>query len=182
MTLTTFVLLCATTSPAQVPHPTSLGFATVAVNGLPPGPPRFVPPGIGVPPGTVPVWWGGGYGWWYEPNPTVVTPRKQDVFQSESATLARAIVPDRQQRLELTPAPEPGKARITLEVPADAVVTVEGQPTKQTGEVRVFNTPKLDGTANYVFEVKWGQGESATSRTVRVPVAAGATPIVRIVR
>jgi uncharacterized protein (TIGR03000 family) len=35
------------------------------------------------------------------------------------------------------------KTRLTLHVPSDAVVTLAGVPTKQTGEVRLYTTTRL---------------------------------------
>jgi uncharacterized protein (TIGR03000 family) len=46
------------------------------------------------------------------------------------------------------------KATLTLKVPANAVVEIEGVKTKQTGEVRRFESPPLTPGKNYTYTIK----------------------------
>jgi uncharacterized protein (TIGR03000 family) len=50
------------------------------------------------------------------------------------------------------PVVPPDKAVITVKVPADAVVTIDGKPTTQKGPERVFITPPLDPKLSYALE------------------------------
>jgi len=76
----------------------------------------------------------------------------------------------------------PGTARITLDVPANAEVTVNGQATQQKGSTRVYDTPALDGAGNYAMKVRWNSDGQAVEQTVNVPVRPGATPVVHVFR
>jgi uncharacterized protein (TIGR03000 family) len=71
--------------------------------------------------------------------------------------------------------PPPGKAELTVQVPADAVVTLEGRPTKQTGPVRKFVTPQLDPGVEYVYTIKatWTANGKPVEETMKVTVKAG---------
>jgi uncharacterized protein (TIGR03000 family) len=47
-----------------------------------------------------------------------------------------------------------GRSQLILEVPANAQVFVDGQPTKSTSAVRHFYTPQLDAGQDYFYDVK----------------------------
>jgi uncharacterized protein (TIGR03000 family) len=65
--------------------------------------------------------------------------------------------------------------RITLYVPADAKVTVDGNPTKQTGPVRRFESPRVQPNKkyHYTFEITWMEKDEEQSIKKRVPVRVG---------
>jgi uncharacterized protein (TIGR03000 family) len=54
----------------------------------------------------------------------------------------------------------PDRAMFVVRVSADAVVMVNGQPTRQKGAERTFTTPPLQpgGTYTYEFEARWSNG------------------------
>jgi uncharacterized protein (TIGR03000 family) len=67
---------------------------------------------------------------------------------------------------ETAPVPTTDTARFTVEVPADARLWIDGQPTNQTGTVRTFQTPgPLDPgrTYSYKLTAEW----VANGQTVR---------------
>jgi uncharacterized protein (TIGR03000 family) len=83
---------------------------------------------------------------------------------------------------EKVPAPTPQKqseaaspARVVVELPADAKLFVDDQLMKTTSERRVFNTPALDATQTYYYEMRAElvrDGKTLTERK-RVIVRAG---------
>jgi uncharacterized protein (TIGR03000 family) len=70
-----------------------------------------------------------------------------------------------------------GDQPATLEVnlPADAVLEVEGQPTRQTGAHRVFESPPLVPFRDYSYDLRarWTVGDQEVVQTRHVRVAAG---------
>jgi len=65
----------------------------------------------------------------------------------------------------------PDRAIFIVRVPADAVVTIGDQPTKQTGTERMFTTQPLVPGSSYAYDfvVTWkdkGEGKT-TKRTVK---------------
>lgn len=70
-----------------------------------------------------------------------------------------APVPTTPAPMPTTPAPTttPEKktsANITIELPADAALTVDGEPTRTTGTVRLFHTPELQAGQAYYYDMK----------------------------
>jgi uncharacterized protein (TIGR03000 family) len=67
-------------------------------------------------------------------------------------------------------------ARITVIVPADAEVFFDGNPTKQTGTQRVFDSPPLKPGSRYTYSVRarWTADGRPVDQTRSVPVRAGA--------
>jgi uncharacterized protein (TIGR03000 family) len=67
-------------------------------------------------------------------------------------------------------------ARITVTVPADARVLVDGTPTSSTGTYRRFHSPPLDpgSTYSYKFSVRWNEAGKEVTQTRSVDVTAGA--------
>jgi uncharacterized protein (TIGR03000 family) len=66
-------------------------------------------------------------------------------------------------------------ARLTIEVPADAIVWLEDQQTQQTGTVRQFVTPPLEPGVPYTYTIRarWVQGGREWEQVQSVPIRAG---------
>ena len=75
------------------------------------------------------------------------------------------------------PAPSDNRARIWLSVPADAQVWFDGEPTKQTGELRHFVSPPLAPGRSYTYDVRvrWTKDGKPVEEERRVRVRAGAS-------
>jgi|SRR5581483_4445305 len=74
--------------------------------------------------------------------------------------------------------PVVGAAKVTVRLPADAQLWVDGRPTKQTGSVREFITPavlKAGLTYYYTFRAQWPEGDRTVTRERRVAVRTGGT-------
>jgi uncharacterized protein (TIGR03000 family) len=72
-------------------------------------------------------------------------------------------------------------ARVTVHVPADARLWVDGKPTKQSGPVREFVTPAVlrpGQTYQYTFRAEWTEGGRTVTR--ERPVAVRATGTVNV--
>ena len=67
-------------------------------------------------------------------------------------------------------------AHITVEVPADAQLWLDGQPTKQEGATRRFVTPELTKGENYTYElrVRWTEDGRQVEQTKQIVVQSGA--------
>jgi uncharacterized protein (TIGR03000 family) len=74
--------------------------------------------------------------------------------------------------------PTDNRARIRLSVPADAQVWFDGEPTKQTGELRHFESPPLAPGRSYTYavRVRWTKDGKPVEEERRIRVRAGATP------
>jgi len=72
--------------------------------------------------------------------------------------------------------PQLKPATIEVRVPAGAEVWFNGARTRQTGTVRVFESPPLEPGTPYAYSVKarWTLGGKEMERTLQVPVSAGA--------
>jgi uncharacterized protein (TIGR03000 family) len=72
---------------------------------------------------------------------------------------------------------EPGAvpARIEVRVPDGAELWFNGAKTRQTGAVRVFESPPLEPGARYAYDVKarWTEDGRPVEKTYHVPVTAG---------
>lgn len=66
-------------------------------------------------------------------------------------------------------------AHLTVNVPADARIFVDGNPTTSTGPVRHFHSPPLAPGRNYTYtlEARWNDNGHAVTQTQKVDVAAG---------
>jgi uncharacterized protein (TIGR03000 family) len=75
------------------------------------------------------------------------------------------------------PAPTEAPAQLTVSVPADAQVWVEGTKTNSSGPVRYFQSPPLDPNSHYRYEVRarWMENGHEVTQTQQVPVTAGAS-------
>jgi uncharacterized protein (TIGR03000 family) len=84
----------------------------------------------------------------------------------------------------LQPVPRPGgdaPAMVLVEVPAGAQVFFDGDPTRQTGSQRTFETPPLSAGKGYTYMVRarWKDGEGEREQVQAVPVRAGQAARVR---
>jgi len=70
---------------------------------------------------------------------------------------------------------EPNRARLTVEVPADAKLFIDDQPMKTTSAVRHFRTPELVAGQQYYYILKVEVARSGVthSETKRVTLKAG---------
>jgi|SRR5947209_10901542 len=77
--------------------------------------------------------------------------------------------------------PAVGTARVTVRLPADGKLSVNGQATKQTGAVREFVTPpvlRAGVTYRYDFRAEWLQGGQTVVRDLPAYVrATGSTEL-----
>jgi uncharacterized protein (TIGR03000 family) len=66
-------------------------------------------------------------------------------------------------------------AHVTVAVPADAQVWLDGVPTKSTGSIREFNSPPLTPGVRYSYEVqaRWNENGKDVTQTQKVEVGAG---------
>lgn len=66
-------------------------------------------------------------------------------------------------------------AHIKVEVPADAEVWIEDQPTQQTGTTRWFVTPKLDRGETFVYEIRarWTEQGQPVEQRQQITLQAG---------
>jgi uncharacterized protein (TIGR03000 family) len=83
------------------------------------------------------------------PGETVVVPEKK-------------VMPKKQEEEVSAP------ATIVVNVPADAELTFDGNPTTSTSARRVFVTPALETGADYTYTIRAQMGEAAQSRTITV--------------
>jgi uncharacterized protein (TIGR03000 family) len=108
----------------------------------------------------------GGYGDYgypsYSYSPTYVYPQVQGV-QTQSAY-----------------EPAGNTARLVIQVPPDAQVTVEGQPVQQMGPVRQLVSPPLEPGKPFHYTVKaqWNQNGQPVTQEKKVDVQAGQTATV----
>jgi len=67
------------------------------------------------------------------------------------------------------------KALIDVNVPADAAIWIDGNPTKQTGASREYVTPALTPGQNYSYELKarWMENGQPVEKTQKVRFQAG---------
>jgi uncharacterized protein (TIGR03000 family) len=67
-------------------------------------------------------------------------------------------------------------AHVSVDVPADAQVWFDGQPTRSTGPTRLFHSPPLTPGKNYRYEIRarWNENGREVTQTQQVEVTAGA--------
>jgi uncharacterized protein (TIGR03000 family) len=68
------------------------------------------------------------------------------------------------------------RVHVSIRVPADARVWVDGEPTTSTGPVRQFESPPLPygGEYNYEVRARWGDSGHEVTQTRQVEVTPGA--------
>jgi uncharacterized protein (TIGR03000 family) len=74
------------------------------------------------------------------------------------------------------PAPVDAIAHVTVRVPAEAQVWIEGTKTASTGPVRQFQSPQLTPGSKYTYDIKasWNENGHDVTQTQKVEVTAGA--------
>jgi len=74
------------------------------------------------------------------------------------------------------PAPLDTTAQVTVRVPAEAEIWVEGTKTTSTGSVREFKSPPLTPGSPYTYDIKvtWTENGHDVTQTQRFDVTAGA--------
>jgi len=82
------------------------------------------------------------------------------------------------------PSRQPGRASITVNLPADATLWAQGVKTRSSGSVREFSTPPLaEGRRfTYLFRATWTERDRTLTQSQRVVVTAGAHVRVRFPR
>src|SRR5262249_27522595 len=66
--------------------------------------------------------------------------------------------------------PQPGTATLRVRVPADAVLTIDGNPTPQTGPLRSFVSDVIRPAAQYQYELRATWSDGGQRRTARKTV------------
>lgn len=79
------------------------------------------------------------------------------------------------------PPPADNKARIHVQLPADAVLWLNGRRMHRTGAERDYISPELTAGETYVYQVKarWAQDGAAKEETIEVKVRANKTTTIR---
>jgi uncharacterized protein (TIGR03000 family) len=105
---------------------------------------------------------------WYPGSPYYPTPKP---MPPATSGLDVPLIPPGLRQAEEREAP----AGIEVRVPAGAQLWFGGDKTRQTGEVRVFQSPPLEPGKPYTYEVeaRWTQGGKEVVQTRKVPVKAG---------
>lgn len=117
-----------------------------------------------------PVAWGWyGYGGYFASSPFD--------YRNTGGTLYLADVPAASDRepTDVRPAAPSDRAVLALQVPADAKIWVQGEATKQSGEVRTFVSPPLVPGRVYTYSVKaqWSANGKPIEQSQTVTVKAG---------
>jgi len=78
------------------------------------------------------------------------------------------------------PQPRELPVSLVIKLPVDAVLEIQGAKTKQTGEVRRFQSPPLTTGARYTYTFKavWKDGEKEITRERSVAVQPGTEVVV----
>jgi uncharacterized protein (TIGR03000 family) len=92
-------------------------------------------------------------------------PKNGEAAPAQSAAAPSQSAPARQ-----------ATASLTVIVPADAQVFLDGDPTTETGSERRFITPPLEvgGRYTYTIRARWQQDGQTMEQTRKVPVTGGA--------
>jgi uncharacterized protein (TIGR03000 family) len=153
--------------PAGVIQPPTLGFAGSLVPPSPTSPPRPLPrpflspnPFIDYFP-YAPVW-----PVWYDSEPIVTT-----------NYIPLAVPEPRPAPVSAPPPPPDYKARLTLNVPPGAFVTIGGKEVDSAASPVLLESPELREGQRYSFDVKvtWKERDKMQERSRRVVVDAGDT-------
>lgn len=120
------------------------------------------------------------YGFGYAPylatpgyfgGPYAATPYAYQPPPPPPATVLPPVAPEE----AVMPRPQDGVARVSLRVPEDAEVWIEGVKMRQTGERRHFVTPPLKSGKAYEYEIRvaWTENGRPAAETQRLAVHAG---------
>jgi len=79
-----------------------------------------------------------------------------------------------------SPSPADNETHMTVNVPADAQILVDGVPMTSTGPVRHFHSPPLTPGRDYSYnvEARWNDNGKEVTKTQKVSVSAGSHPTV----
>lgn len=154
--------------PAGVISPPALGFAGALTPPSPTTAPRPLPRPFLTPNPFIDYFPYAPY-WpqWYDADPVVTT-----------YNIPLAIVPEPKPAPISAPPPPPDyKARLTLNVPAGAYVTIGGVEVDSAANPLFLESPELREGQRYTFDVKvsWKERDKAQERSRRVVVDAGDT-------
>ncbi len=113
-----------------------------------------------------------GYPYPYYGSPVYVQPAPVYVQAAPAAPTPQPLPPPSDQA--------DGRARLQILVPADAEVWLNGSPTTQRGEQRLFESPALAPGRDYQYEIRarWTERGRAVDRTRTVGVRADARVVV----
>jgi uncharacterized protein (TIGR03000 family) len=128
----------------------------------------------------------GGYGY-----PYYGTYNDSSAYYGPSYDYTTVVVPPTTEALyplpEQAPAPAPvpalGSARVTVQLPANATLWIDGQPTQQTGATRQFvSPPSLEPgrTYGYTLRAQWVENGQTVTREKTVEFKAGSEVIVNL--
>jgi uncharacterized protein (TIGR03000 family) len=133
----------------------------VASHARPGGPPWGVPSGF--------PWQEPKIHGYHEPGTQPPPPPAPPSVSPQKYTVQITILPYR------PPEANPNVAHIVAHVPANALIWFEGEPTKQTGSLRYFESPALvpGKLYRYTARVAWVENGHWVSQIVAFPVQAG---------
>jgi uncharacterized protein (TIGR03000 family) len=119
-----------------------------------------------------PTWWGPGYRTSYYSSPSYYS--APAYYSMPSYSYSRPVQYAVSTQVE-SGAPARGHAQVRVLVPADAVVTFDGNATRQTGTDRLFVTPPLEAGRNYIYQIRaeWLESGQKVTRSVDRDIHAG---------
>ena len=132
----------------------------------------------------------GGYGYGYRPyyDSNYYTPSYSTYSNYYTPSYSSYVTPSRDLSAyynppavpALTPMASAVPATLEVHVPADAELFLDGNPTRQRGEVRTFESPPLQTGQVFTYEIRarWMQDGKPVEMTRSVDVSAGTRPVV----
>jgi uncharacterized protein (TIGR03000 family) len=98
-----------------------------------------------------------------------------DVIHSNTLALVVNVVTGQEVAKKTEPAPQAQPGQLRVRLPANATLTVNGNPTRQTGAERSFETPPLEPgkPSVYVLRATWVEQGESVSQEKQVSVEAG---------
>lgn len=110
---------------------------------------------------------------YYYSTPTYYTEPAYVPSYTAPAVASAAAAPATREASYYAP-PTDNTARVRVNLPADATLTVAGVQTRQTGSQREFVTPALTPGQDYVYEMtaRWTEGGRPVEQTKKVYVRA----------
>lgn len=108
--------------------------------------------------------YGGGYTYPSARSLAPLVPRGTDPAAAEDRSLATTAAASME-----------GRARVWIQLPPDAEVTIQGERLNAIGPVRVFNSPRLSEGASEYYDLKaiWEEQGKKVTQTQRVNLTAG---------
>ncbi len=113
---------------------------------------------------------------YYYSTPTYYTEPAYVPSTAAPAVAAAAAAPATREASYYAP-PTDNTARVRVNLPPDATLTVDGQATQQRGGQRDFVTPALTPGQDYVYTMtaRWAEGGQPAEQTKKVYVRANGT-------